>query len=53
MNLNVRTVLLSISSLLDDPNPDLCYNSEMGNLYKTDREKYNATAKEWTKKYAT
>ena len=53
MKLNVRTVLLSISSLLDDPNPDLCFNSEIGNLYKTDRMKYNATAKEWTKKYAT
>ena len=49
----VRTVLLSISSFLDDPNPDSCFNPEIGNLYKHDRKKYNAIAKEWTKKYAT
>ena len=46
----VRTVLLSIISFLDEPNPDLCFNPEIGKFYKNDRKKYNATAKEWTKK---
>ena len=26
---------------------------EIANVYKNDRAKYDATAKEWTKKYAT
>ena len=53
MTLCVRTVLLSIISFLDDPNPDLCFNPEFGKLYKYDRKKYNEIAREWIKKYAT
>lgn len=48
----VITVLLSICSLLTDPNPDDPLVPEIARIYKTDREKYNQTAKEWTTKYA-
>ena len=50
--LTISKVLLSIISFLDDPNPDICFDYEIGNLYKYNRKKYNAIAKEWTKKYA-
>jgi len=51
--LTISKVLLSISSLLDDPNPEDPLVPEIANLYKTDRQKYINTAKEWTRKYAT
>lgn len=50
--LTISKVLLSISSLLTDPNPDDPLVSEIAKIYKTDLAKYEATAKEWTKKYA-
>ena len=66
--LTVAKVLLSICSLLCDPNPDdplvlhssFCYLSldqplqvpEIARLYKTDKGKYNDCAREWTRKYA-
>ena len=50
--LTVSKILLSISSLLTDPNPDSPLSSEIAHLYKYDRKKYNASAAEWTKKYA-
>lgn len=45
-------VLLSICSLLCDPNPDDPLVPEIARIYKTDREKYNELAREWTRKYA-
>ena len=50
--LTIGKVLLSISSLLTDPNPDDPLVPEIANVYKTNRAQYEATAKEWTKKYA-
>ncbi|KAI9801735.1 MAG: hypothetical protein M1825_003107 [Sarcosagium campestre] len=50
--LSGSTVLLSIQSLLDDPNPDDPINAEAAHLYKTDRLRYDATVREWTRKYA-
>ncbi|GMM33245.1 E2 ubiquitin-conjugating protein [Saccharomycopsis crataegensis] len=50
--LTVSKLLLSICSLLTDPNPDDPLVPEIANVYKTDRQKYETTAKEWTKKYA-
>ena len=44
--------MLSLSSMLMDPNPDDPMEGTIAKLYKTDREKYNETAKEWTEKYA-
>ena len=48
----ISKVLLSISSLLDDPNPEDPLVPEIADKYKKDREGYNKTAKEWTNKYA-
>lgn len=51
--LTISKVLLSISSLLDDPNPDDPLVPEIANLFKSNRTKYNENAKQWTKKYAS
>lgn len=51
----IKIVLLSISYFLTDPNPDypLCgLVPEIALLYKTDRSKYEANVRAWTKKYA-
>ncbi|XP_065632949.1 ubiquitin-conjugating enzyme E2 11 isoform X3 [Quercus suber] len=45
-------VLLSIKSLLADPNIDNPLVPEIAHLYKTDRPKYEAIARSWTQKYA-
>ena len=50
--LTVSKVLLSISSLLTDPNPDDPLVPDIARLYKTDRAKFNEQAKGWTTKYA-
>ncbi|KAJ8281858.1 hypothetical protein COCON_G00043770 [Conger conger] len=50
--LTISKVLLSICSLLCDPNPDDPLVPEIARIYKTDREKYNRIAREWTQKYA-
>jgi len=50
--LTVSKVLLSICSLLCDPNPDDPLVPEIARLYKTDLHKYNECAREWTRKYA-
>ncbi|KAJ8014854.1 hypothetical protein DPEC_G00020100 [Dallia pectoralis] len=48
--LTISKVLLSICSLLCDPNPDDPLVPEIARIYKTDREKYNRIAREWTQK---
>ena len=50
--LTVSRVLLSISSLLTDANPDDPLVPEIAHIYKTDRPRYEASATEWTRKYA-
>lgn len=47
-----QLVLLSICSMLTDPNPDDPLVPEIAHVYKTDRPRYEATAREWTRKYA-
>ena len=49
---SIDKVLLSICSLLTDPNPDDPMCMDIAKLYKEDREKYENTCKEWTAKYA-
>ena len=51
-SLTVRTVLLSISSLLDQPNPDDPLVAEIAKLYTTNREKFESMAREWTEAHA-
>ncbi|ODV95362.1 hypothetical protein PACTADRAFT_75857 [Pachysolen tannophilus NRRL Y-2460] len=50
--LTISKVLLSICSLLTDANPDDPLVPEIAHIYKSDRAKYESTAREWTKKYA-
>lgn len=48
----ISSVLLSISTLLTDPNPDDPLVPEIASLYKKDRAAYEITARDWTNKYA-
>lgn len=38
--------------MLTDPNPDDPLVPDIAALYKSDRAKYEQTAREWTRKYA-
>jgi len=51
--LTISKVLLSICSLLNDPNPDDPLEPSIAKEYKTDRQQFINTAKTWTKIYAT
>lgn len=50
--LTVSKVLLSICSLLTDPNPDDPLVPEIAQTYKGNRARYEETAREWTRKFA-
>ena len=50
--LTISKVLLSVCSLLTDPNPEDPLVPEIANIYKRDRKIYVKTAREWTQKYA-
>jgi len=50
--LSISKVLLSIESLLTDPNPDDPFVPEIANLYKKDPEAYKERATLWTETYA-
>ena len=51
--LTISKLLLSICSLMDDPNPDDPLVPDIAHLYKNNRDKYNVTAQEWTIAYAS
>lgn len=50
--LTLSKILLSISSLLTDPNPDDPLVPEIANLLKLNKEKHDINAKNWTLEYA-
>mmetsp|Transcript_5748 Transcript_5748/g.20630 ORF Transcript_5748/g.20630 Transcript_5748/m.20630 type:complete len:151 (-) Transcript_5748:69-521(-) len=50
--LTIQKVLLSICSLLTDPNPDDPLVPDIAVLYKTDPAAYADTAAKWTRRYA-
>ena len=50
--LTISKVLISICSLLTDPNPDDPLVPDIAHLYKTNRQLYNETARAWTQSYA-
>ncbi|XP_021363400.1 ubiquitin-conjugating enzyme E2 D2-like isoform X2 [Mizuhopecten yessoensis] len=50
--ITVNKVLLSLSSLMADPNPRDPLVPEIAKLYEHDLAKYNKNAKEWTEKFA-
>ncbi|WRT67693.1 uncharacterized protein IL334_004665 [Kwoniella shivajii] len=51
--LSLYKVVLSLSSLLTDPNPSDPLVPAIAQEYKRDRKKHDATAREWVKLYAT
>jgi ubiquitin-conjugating enzyme E2 D/E len=51
--LTIAKVLLSISSLLTDPNPNDPLVADAANIYKNERAKYDETARAWTLQYAS
>ena len=50
--LTISTVLLSISSMLCDPNLDYTLVPSIARMYLRNRDKYNTIAQAWTRKYA-
>jgi len=50
--LTVSKILLSLCSLLSDPNPDDPLEAEIANQYQNNRDMYFKTAKEWTITFA-
>jgi len=50
--LTISKVLLSICSMLTDPNPDDPLVPAIATQYKNERKVYDSTAAEWTRKYA-
>lgn len=50
--LTIPKVLVSIQSLLTDPNCHICMESDIAQLYENDREQFDRVAREWTIKYA-
>ncbi|CAG2174226.1 unnamed protein product [Oppiella nova] len=45
--------MLSISSLLTDPNTSSPLNPMSARLYESDRKKYNSTVRQWIRMYAS
>jgi len=50
--LTISRVLLSISSLLTDPNPDDPLVPEIAHQFKSNRAAFEASARDWTLRYA-
>ena len=50
--LTISKVLLSICSLLDDPNPDDPLDTTIADQYKNNRVEFENTARSWTAIYA-
>ena len=51
--LTISKLLLSICSLLLDPNPDDPLDSEIAHMYKTNRMEYEKRARDYTRRYAS
>ena len=50
--LTISKVLLSVLSMLDDPNPNDPLMPDIAHQYKNDKDAYIRTAREWTNAYA-
>lgn len=49
---NMKAVLLSIQTLLEDPNPDSPANVDAAKMFRNDAEKYYKYVKDFTQKHA-
>ena len=52
-SLTITKLLLSICSLLNDPNPNDPLDTDSAKLYRNDKEKFNQTAREFVLTYAS
>ena len=50
--LNIVKVMLSLISLLNDPNPNSPMRGDIASMFKKDRKKYNELVRSETAKYA-
>jgi len=50
--ISINKILLQISYLMKNPNPDNAVEPEIAQVFKYNKAQYIETAKEWTKKYA-
>mmetsp|Transcript_36404 Transcript_36404/g.48038 ORF Transcript_36404/g.48038 Transcript_36404/m.48038 type:complete len:196 (+) Transcript_36404:44-631(+) len=50
--LTIKTALLSLQALLCSPEPDDPQDAEVANMYLSDRETFDNTARFWTETYA-
>jgi len=51
--LTMSRVILSLSALLVDPNPDDPLAPDVAHVYKSNKESFLATAREWTRRHAS
>jgi ubiquitin-conjugating enzyme E2 D len=51
-SVKLANVLSNIVTMLLDPNPDDPLMPDIANTFKTNRAQFDATAREWTSKYA-
>jgi len=51
--LTISKILLSVCSLLSDPNPNDPLVPDIANIYRTNISEYNRIAREWTLHYAS
>ena len=52
-DISVSQILIAIQNLLINPNIDHPLEPDIAKQYKEDKDAYERTAKEWTKKYAS
>ena len=50
--LSLGKIILSVQSLLDDPNPDIFVNENAAKLYKENKTEYENTVRKYTSEYA-
>ena len=50
--LTISTIMISLTSFLDDPHPHQALMPETARIYLADRELFNKIAKHWTHRYA-
>ena len=50
---SIQWILLSLSSLIANPNPDDPLNSDIARIYKEDRAQYDSNVRKWVAEHAT
>ena len=51
--LRTRTTILTVQSLLSEPNPEIFINQEAASLYELSKEVYDETVREYVNNYAS